>query len=82
MGKTYVALGAFALFRHFNPGFRLLVIAPKENIQQKWTKELRISFATTFDSPTAGSKPFISCRPGPPFFATTYWRCTGNNARS
>ena len=41
MGKTYVALGAFALFRHFNPGFRLLVIAPKENIQQKWTKELR-----------------------------------------
>src|SRR5688572_29422187 len=41
MGKTYVALGAFALFRHFNPTFRLLVIAPKENIQQKWTKELR-----------------------------------------
>src|SRR5918994_8007139 len=41
MGKTYVALGTFALFRHFNPSFRLLVIAPKENIQQKWTKELR-----------------------------------------
>jgi len=41
MGKTYVALGTFALFRHFNPAFRLLVIAPKENIQQKWTKELR-----------------------------------------
>jgi hypothetical protein len=41
MGKTYVALGAFALFRHFDPGFRLLVIAPKENIQQKWIKELR-----------------------------------------
>lgn len=41
MGKTYVALGAFALFRHFNPKFRLLVIAPKENIQQKWIKELR-----------------------------------------
>jgi hypothetical protein len=41
MGKTYVALGAIALFRHFNPSFRLLVIAPKENIQQKWTKELR-----------------------------------------
>ena len=41
MGKTYVALGAFALFRHFNPDFRLLVIAPKENIQQKWIKELR-----------------------------------------
>ncbi|WP_242352130.1 MULTISPECIES: DEAD/DEAH box helicase family protein [unclassified Anaeromyxobacter] len=41
MGKTYVALGALALFRHFNPGFRVLVIAPRENIQQKWTKELR-----------------------------------------
>lgn len=41
MGKTYVALGALALFRHFKPDFRLLVIAPKENIQQKWMKELR-----------------------------------------
>jgi hypothetical protein len=40
LGKTYVALGAFALFRHFDPGFRLLVIAPKENIQRKWIKEL------------------------------------------
>ena len=37
----YVALWAFALFRHFNPDFRLLVIAPKENIQQKLIKELR-----------------------------------------
>ena len=41
MGKTYVALGAFALFRHFDPRFRLLVVAPKQNIQQKWMKELR-----------------------------------------
>ena len=41
MGKTYVALGAVALFRHFNPDFRLLVIAPSENIQRKWMKELR-----------------------------------------
>lgn len=40
MGKTYVALGAMALFRHFNPEFRLLVIAPRENIQVKWMKEL------------------------------------------
>ncbi len=39
MGKTYVALGAVALFRHFKPDFRLLVIAPRENIQQKWIKE-------------------------------------------
>lgn len=39
MGKTYVALGALALFRHFNPEFRVLVIAPRENIQRKWMKE-------------------------------------------
>lgn len=41
MGKTYVALGALALFRHFQPGFRVLVIAPSENIQLKWQKEVR-----------------------------------------
>jgi hypothetical protein len=41
MGKTYVALGAVALFRHFDPAFRVLVIAPRENIQRKWQKELR-----------------------------------------
>ena len=40
MGKTYVALGAMALFRHFQPEFRVLVIAPRENIQRKWMKEL------------------------------------------
>ncbi len=39
MGKTYVALGALALFRHFQPDFRAVVIAPKENIQRKWMKE-------------------------------------------
>lgn len=41
MGKTYVALGAVALFRHFQPDFRVLVIAPRENIQRKWMKELK-----------------------------------------
>lgn len=41
MGKTYVALGAVALFRHFNPGWRVLYIAPRENIQRKWHKEIR-----------------------------------------
>lgn len=41
MGKTYVALGALALFRHADPAFRVLVIAPRENIQHKWMKELR-----------------------------------------
>src|SRR3982750_2895696 len=41
MGKTYVALGALALFRHYNPSFRLLLITPRENIQKKWLKELK-----------------------------------------
>ena len=45
MGKTYVALGAIALFRHFNPQFRVAVIAPRENIQAKWMKEW-LNFAT------------------------------------
>jgi superfamily II DNA or RNA helicase len=45
MGKTYVALGALALFRHFEPGFRVLVIAPRENIQKKWQDEL-VNFAS------------------------------------
>ena len=29
MGKTYVALATLALFRHFDPTFRALVIAPR-----------------------------------------------------
>ena len=41
MGKTYVALGALALFRHYQPDFRVLFLAPRENIQQKWIKEIR-----------------------------------------
>jgi hypothetical protein len=41
MGKTYVALGAAALFRHFQPDFRILVISPNQNIQLKWMKEFR-----------------------------------------
>ncbi|WP_431924813.1 helicase-related protein [Micromonospora wenchangensis] len=39
MGKTYVALGVVALLRHFTPDLRILVIAPRENIQQKWQRE-------------------------------------------
>lgn len=40
MGKTYIALGVAALFRHFQPNWRVLYIAPRENIQRKWKKEL------------------------------------------
>ena len=39
MGKTYVALGTMALMRFQNPSARILVIAPRENIQLKWIKE-------------------------------------------
>ncbi len=41
MGKTYVALGVMSLFRHLKPDARIVVIAPRENIQRKWIKELR-----------------------------------------
>ncbi len=41
MGKTYVALGVVALFRHFNPQFRVAIISPRENIQRKWMKEIK-----------------------------------------
>lgn len=41
MGKTYVALGVMGLLRHFKPDARIVVIAPRENIQLKWIKELR-----------------------------------------
>ena len=40
-GKTYVALGVMALTRYFNPHARIVVIAPRENIQLKWIKELK-----------------------------------------
>ena len=41
MGKTYVALGAMAILRHFQPRARIMVIAPRQNIQRKWVKEYR-----------------------------------------
>jgi hypothetical protein len=41
MGKTYVALGVMSLVRYFDPAARIVVIAPRENIQRKWIKELQ-----------------------------------------
>jgi hypothetical protein len=40
MGKTYIALGVLGLLRHLNPHARVMIIAPRENIQRKWIKEL------------------------------------------
>lgn len=41
LGKTYVALATMAMLRHFNPSFRVLVIAPKANLQRKWHNDWR-----------------------------------------
>ncbi|MEN9579655.1 MAG: hypothetical protein RJA70_2664 [Pseudomonadota bacterium] len=39
MGKTFVALALVALCRHEDPNFRVLVIAPRKNIQEAWQKK-------------------------------------------
>ena len=72
MGKTYVALGAVALFRHFNPDFRLLVIAPRENIQRKWMKELRNFVRNNVRFPDLASRPCTGHLPGAPWRATIW----------
>ncbi|TCG09286.1 hypothetical protein BZM27_06505 [Paraburkholderia steynii] len=36
MGKTYVALATVALFRHLQRGFRVLYLAPSQNVLSKW----------------------------------------------
>jgi len=69
MGKTYVALGALALFRHFDPNFRVLIVAPRENIQKKWQKELgnftanNVRFADLRIAGPDGrpARPLVSC---------------------
>ena len=40
MGKTYVALGVMSVLRYLDPHARIVVIAPRENIQHKRVKEL------------------------------------------
>ncbi|MBW3565421.1 MAG: DEAD/DEAH box helicase family protein [Acidobacteria bacterium] len=68
MGKTYVALGAFALFRHFNPEFRMLVIAPRENIQQKWIRELKTFVKSRVTYPDLRVKAIHGAPARPPVF--------------
>ena len=41
MGKTYIALGVLGLMRHINPQARVMILAPRENIQRKWEKEFQ-----------------------------------------
>ena len=54
MGKTYVALGVMSLLRYFDPHARIVVIAPRENIQRKWVKELHTSSGATGSSSATG----------------------------
>ena len=51
LGKTYVALATLALFRHFDPSFRALVIAPKANIQMKWRNDWNAFVRTNWHEP-------------------------------
>ncbi|GAA2331923.1 DEAD/DEAH box helicase family protein [Dactylosporangium salmoneum] len=65
MGKTYVALGVVALLRHFRPDLRVLVVAPRENIQRKWQRE-RLVFTeknVVFDDLRVRMPPGVPTRP-------------------
>ena len=74
MGKTFVALGALALFRHFQPDFRVLIIAPRENIQTKWMKEFRNFVAYNVRFPDMRVKALDGCsRPA----TRGVWQLTG-----
>ncbi len=44
LGKTYIALGIAALMRHFSSNvesYQDVILVPKENLQNKWAKEIR-----------------------------------------
>ncbi|MBK9258620.1 MAG: DEAD/DEAH box helicase family protein [Polyangiaceae bacterium] len=48
MGKTYIALGVLCLLRFAHPNLRVLVIAPKQNIQEKWLKDWKNLVKTNY----------------------------------
>lgn len=44
LGKTYIALGIASLIRHFSNSpdtYQDVILVPKENLQNKWSKEIR-----------------------------------------
>jgi len=44
LGKTYIALGIASLLRHFSTSvetYQDVILVPKENLQNKWAKEIR-----------------------------------------
>src|SRR5512137_2842078 len=55
MGKTMIALGVMGLLRLQQPTARVIIIVPRENLQQKWEKELRV-FVGQHWKPYAGVK--------------------------
>lgn len=69
LGKTYVALATAALMRHFDPGFRVLIIAPRSNIQRKWTNDWR-SFVSRNWVPTDLRVKAVSGAPARPMLAS------------
>lgn len=67
MGKTYVALAVVALFRHLQPGFRVLYLTPSRNVMGKWhERELPAFVRENVNSPEmrvkgpAGLSPALS----------------------
>jgi len=69
MGKTYVALGVVGLLRFFQPTVRVLFIAPRENIQRKWIKELRNFTANNWRHRDQRVRSLEDRPPHPPVFA-------------
>lgn len=70
MGKTYIALGVVALMRFFNPALRVLYIAPKNNVREKWVKDYKAFIAANYKKTDGINKgadgkpavPFLECR--------------------
>lgn len=67
MGKTYVALATVALFRRFQPNFRVLYLAPSQNVLQKWhARELPAFLANNVrhgGAPASNGVPSNDARP-------------------
>ena len=48
MGKTYQALGLAALTWNRKPGARILFLAPRQNLQEKWVDDYKSFFASNY----------------------------------
>ena len=66
MGKTYMALGVVTLMRFFNPALRVLFIAPKNNVREKWVNEYKSFIASNYRLPDGINKG-LDGKPAVPF---------------